>query len=1090
MTNAQAQHPSSDDGKDESTTSAESASASPKATPAEPMTPARVFEWNSYYDLYVAAGVLLLAFLSSANRLQPENSVLWSYLHAGRQISEAGRPIVSDLTSIAGQDRRWVNIPWLFEWTHYQIYAAVARLLPPDPSPDLVSKIGRGATGGIGVLIALAALARGLTAFLLLKLRRPGPGLWWVSACVALALGVFLVPIEIITSIPDDEGTSRVIRTIGVQLGGLARPAMVSPGAWGLLLFAAEILLLDRALRSVRPGNFYLLIPLFLLWANLDDTFSYGLVVLAGTVLGSAFEARKSGGAGPSRLRPSLIALAACVLATLVSPSHVFGLAASFDSVLSKFGMDFGPQPPSLLNSALATWPNRLFFGGLLLIGLLSFAINRRNFQLGRLLGFLAATLMLAMSLAFLPFFAIALAAALATNGQEWYLDTFGAEGKVGTGWRVWSTGGRLVTISLLFLAITQGLTGWGGQADDSVYGFGFNPDDFPFEMTHALESAQIEGGILNTTLAQGDLLAWRVAPKRKAFIDNRPHLYKLSDFREWEDLRLAIRDDDVNRWRPALDKYKVSTILIQAANAPRTYTRLMTSPNWIPFYDDGLVQMFGRSDDKVPAGDLAYFKANRLDPDKMAYQTPREVPPLQRTPTATSEIDAVFRNRVSVRTQPHVEAAFHWMFPAGLDPAKPFLPDPARCLLAIREARIALVAKPDDPLAFQRLIDAYRLLLIQESALINGIALTSDNIAKMSQGPQQTRILAIRSRQLLTAMNYAIQTLPPPKDANERRLLSGLNMSMAQLYLQMGILDLARDRLLAIDLSHKEEFAEADFITLTQQLNELNQRIRQIEAQIRDMVIQRRASPQEKAGFARSQGAYGLAIRELEEADQSGGGNPASIRPGLLDLYCETGQPDKAFDLLGNSNSDDPTFSTGVGTSPFRQGRVHFLLGNYTNAVLLWASKAIPPLQVQRSFQALTTAQMILTGEPMSATRTLMDIPEMISQQAEWEFETALAALEGGIAPSVAAEHFTKALELEPDLAIRPVIAYYLEKLGKPVPPARTVAPEEKSAPPAPAPPTQPEPEAKEKPPEPATPTEPKEKATEPAPPTEPPPL
>ena len=602
--------------------------------------------------------------------------------------------------------------------------------------------------------------------------------------------------------------------------------------------------------------------------------------------------------------------------------------------------------------------------------------------------------------------------------------------------------------------------------------------------MAQTLESAPIEGGILNTTLAQGDLIAWRVAPKRKAFIDSRPHLYKLADFSEWEALRLAIRDDDVSRWRPTLDKYKVSTILIQAANAPRTYTRLMTSPNWIPFYDDGSVQMFGRSDEQTPAADLAYFKANRLDPDKMAYQTPREVPPLQRTPTATSEIDAVFRNRVSVRTQPHVEAAVHWLAPVGIDPAKPYLPDPARCLLAIREARIALVAKPDDPLAFQMLIQGYRQLLVQESALINGIALTPENLTKIIQGPQQMRILATRSRQLLAAMNYAIQTLPPPKDGNQRRLLSSLNMSMAQLFLQMGIFDLARDRLLAIDLSHPEEFAQEDFLTLRQQLNELNQRIDQIQAQVRDMVIQRRASPQEKAGFARSQGAYGLAIQELEEADQSGG-NPTSIRPGLIDLYCETGQPDKAFDLLGTSNSDDPTFSTGVGTSPYRQGRVHFLLGNYANAVILWTTKAIPPLRMQRSFQGLSTAQMILTGEPVSATRTLIDIPGMISQQAEWEFDTALAALEGGVAPEIAAQHFATALELEPELVVRPVIAYYLEKLGKPVPPLRPNEPEEKPTSPAPAPSTPPEPKveekaaepapaSQEKPPEPATPTVP----------------
>ena len=61
-----------------------------------------------------------------------------------------------------------------------------------------------------------------------------------------------------------------------------------------------------------------------------------------------------------------------------------------------------------------------------------------------------------------------------------------------------------------------------------------------------------------------------------------------------------------------------------------------MTSPNWIPFYDDGAVAMFGRADAKAPAADLAYFKANRLDADELAYKRPRPVPPWERPPTAT----------------------------------------------------------------------------------------------------------------------------------------------------------------------------------------------------------------------------------------------------------------------------------------------------------------------------------------------------------------------------------------------------------------------------------------------------------------------
>jgi len=45
------------------------------------------------------------------------------------------------------------------------------------------------------------------------------------------------------------------------------------------------------------------------------------------------------------------------------------------------------------------------------------------------------------------------------------------------------------------------------------------------------------------------------------------------------------------------------------------------------------------------------------------------------------------------------------------------------------------------------------------------------------------------------------------------------------------------------------------------------------------------------------------------------------------------------------------------------------------------------------------------------------------------------MCQLEAG-SPDDAAEHFTKALTLFPELQFRPIAAYYLERMGKPVPP------------------------------------------------------
>ena len=95
---------------------------------------------------------------------------------------------------------------------------------------------------------------------------------------------------------------------------------------------------------------------------------------------------------------------------------------------------------------------------------------------------------------------------------------------------------------------------------------------------------------------------------------------------------------------------------------------------------------------------------------------------------------------------------------------------------------------------------------------------------------------------------------------------------------------------------------------------------MKKIEDSLIDLQVERQAGPIEKAQFARSQGAPGLAIAELEEADR-GNMSPAVVKPQLVDLYCNTGQPDKALELLSMGASDDPNLGAEPGMSFMRQG-------------------------------------------------------------------------------------------------------------------------------------------------------------------------
>ena len=1028
-------------------------------TPApEPWTPRRVFEWNSYYDLYVAAFVVLLAFLGTANKIPAINSGIWSLLQAGRQISEARAPVVTDTTSIAGEGRRWVNIPWLYELSHYGIYEGAASLAPkPDPGAPPPRVSGPREQFGAGALIAVDSLVRALAALLLLGLRRKGPGLWWTALCVTLALGVTLGPatIESISETAGGEVVRSVKPWLGVQIGGIASPAsVVGPETWGLLFLAVELLLLHRAVNLGKGGGLFAMVPLFLLWANVDESFGFGLVVLAASAIGLALSDSKRDPTRPNARR-ALIALGLSFAVTFVNPSHVFGVLAGFGSIFRSVGLDIGPPGPrsaSIFANDFApagfagvAQSLRFYFLALVAVGLLSFAINRKHFVLGRLLMFVAASVLWGLAFnVFTASFAVILAATLALNGQEWYQRTFGVEGRLGSGWTAWSTGGRLVTIAVVFAAIARGVTGWGGQVGDPQFGFGFNPDDFPFESAEAIADAPIAGGILNTSLTQGDAIAWKARATRKAYVDSRTHLYPREVFDDLRQLRTDLKADDVAKWQPVLDRLKISAVMIQLIGspqdvAPNTYTKLLSSPNWIPFYDDGAVVIFGRADAGATAADVAYFKANKLDAAELAYKRPKVSAPWERPPTPTWElVDNIFQNRLLNRPQPHTSAALHWLEPVTVAPGTPYLPDPAHCLMAIREARAALSAKPDDSTAFQILVVAYQRLLDQESALVAGIQPTPENINKIAQAQPQIRLLGNRYRQILTSVNFRLQTLPPPKTSEDQAVRANLNYALARLYLAGGSLDLARERLrLLAEEAPTSGMNDEALKNLTKQLGDLNQRVEQVQTQMQDLAINRRATVLDKAAFARSGGAPGLAIHELEEANDVGGNIPG-VRPTLVDLYNDAGQPEKALDVIFNLNVDDPTLATGIGTAAYRQGMVYLLLGNYTNAAGLWQNNAIAPIKTQRSVQAPMAGRMLLDGDPMGSVRTLLEIPEKINIQAEWEFELGMAALEGGLPVELISDHLQQALKLEPNLSVRPVIAYYLEQLGKPVPPPR----------------------------------------------------
>src|SRR5262249_7475043 len=253
--------------------------------------------------------------------------------------------------------------------------------------------------------------------------------------------------------------------------------------------------------------------------------------------------------------------------------------------------------------------------------------------------------------------------------------------------------------------------------------------------------------------------------------------------------------------------------------------------------------------------------------------------------------------------------------------------------------------------IAFRRLKDAYRYLMAQEAALLAGISIIPENRDRiLAVTPRSIENLMNRYQQRVTALNYAILTNPAPRNGPARADLIGLNLELFQLYFSGNALDLARDRLRALlELGTPDDFAPEMRAQLEKQRDQLVQQTKQIEDKMEDISIERQAGPIEQANFALSQGAIGTPIGLLSDAERSGI-SPAVVKPRLIDLYCNTGQPEKALELLAVGAIDDPNLGPEPGAGALRQGRVYFLLGNYLSAATLWQERAIPRVRQDRT--------------------------------------------------------------------------------------------------------------------------------------------
>lgn len=986
---------------------------SPAESPApEPWTPERVVEWNNYYNIYVAIGLLVLVVVKTLNLF--EESAIWASLRSGEITLSRGFPETTDTLSYTAQGSRWVNLGWLFD----TISAATFKIGRSFASAETADQYGAGA------VTILHAIIRLLTFLVLLSIGKTKQGLWGRSVLLGLAV------------------------LIGLGDG------IVSPDLWGILflslLLRSMFLFTDRG----RAWAMWAIPTILALWVNFDSSAGFGLILTIGWGIGLILGSKKL--ENPVQPKKVAILLAASVAACLVNPwlFHAFGamFRTSNQYSLIPGGFMGSVSLPADLRNAFV-----LRLASFVVIAIATFWLNIDRLRLDRALMLAASAFCFVVWMRYNGELTLVLAVIVGLNLEEWFVDAFGTEGRMDAKWRLFSLGGRGITILALFGLAAQHITGYGLQEGASTFGLGFNADRYAFEAATFLKDAKFSGQVFNWNSSQGNMLLWSSYPSRKTFLDDRRNLFNDQIRADREKLRGALRDDNAAIWRPLLDQYGISAVMVQAmstsfseAAAPQTLERLSQSPNWIPFYDDGVVAIFGRADAK--GEDLAYFNQFRRDADRIVYKTKDTVPAFDRPPTPASVLDQVIATKALGTVQPHAQAAVRWLYPPGKQASTgPVFAEPSQCIAAIREARRAIAKKPDQTQPYRVLADAYRMLHTQELGLLSGLKLEPANFAQIATLQAGPSPLGLRYRQRVAAVNFALQTSPPPVSQSEKETLALLHSEMAQLLLLANCVDMARDHLrTALELDPEA----ANAAEKRAQLAQINQAVEQMEADMNSLSLEQQANAGIRINRALSIGLVNQALADLRESEATGT-SPDTILPVLIDLYCQLGMPDQAIPLIGNSGGNK-SLETSAGLSPYRQGLVSSLLGDYSGGVVLWGNESIPVASLDEMRRGLMAGQMWLVGELGTATRSFIELPDQGRIVADRQFELGLIQLESGM-PEAAADSFTKTLKRDPESVLSPIARYYLEKLGKPFPevkkPETAAAPSVPAAAPAAAP-------------------------------------
>ena len=492
----------------------------------EELTPELVEDEAIRGDFVIKWAVILLAFLLASTKVGESLSLVG--IKTGQYIASHGfLPPRTDVFSSTVSDRAWPNLAWGFDLILGTVYSA----------------------GGFTAVSVFKALLVMLTFGILAQILRPNLPSWWSSICVAFALVAchlrFAPHATLITFL------------------GLA------------VLFLVLTRFRQRLQEPAASGQprLWLLIPLFLVWCNLDSRAYLGLACLLLYAAGESVAGFLHGeNLLPATARRHLwtVALASIAvtlihpfpLQSLLAPTQVYGV--EYPAVRDFLQQVYLGEPKPVSVGEANFFP--LSYGGLwmardsfdyagisavivILAAVVLVLFNWKRMAWGETFALLGMIGFSFLCLRELPATAIVAAVVAGLNGQAWYQQTFSQSYTTRASELFFSRAGRAVTV--LALAILGFFGGTGRLRDPFAPQSGYGIDNNLASLIGDLQtrlvglpSAPAAGGDVaaapastpsrsfddhpfNYTVSHGDVLLWI---GQKPFIDSRLPLYYHTD--------------------------------------------------------------------------------------------------------------------------------------------------------------------------------------------------------------------------------------------------------------------------------------------------------------------------------------------------------------------------------------------------------------------------------------------------------------------------------------------------------------------------------------------------------------------------------